>query len=282
MAGSLGENVLKRNLNSEQSFKLFQLNCNSLRNKLPDVKCYIYSNKPEIVCFSETMYKNYEPKFGGYSCVWKHRDGPAGGLCILIRHDVSYKDVQFDLYPDGGLEIQIIEVGASNGNIKIANIYNPHKNIYKPEFEHYLNILGDKFIMAGDFNAHSPIWDIRERTNTTGRNIEEILEDRNLGCLNNINSPTYIDNRTGTSSCLDLCFASMNLRNVGEMNRGRDLGSDHFPMESTFGLTLNKDDMTSIRRWKLKRANWKKWYNELAHGNCNIGYRPLDVSMVGQ
>ena len=74
----------------------------------------------------------------------------------------------------------------------------------------------------------------------------------------------------------------MNLRNVGEMNRGRDLGSDHFPMESTFGLTLNKDDMTSIRRWKLKRANWKKWYNELAHGNCNIGYRPLDVDTLNK
>lgn len=225
---------------------------------------YLYTKKPDILCLCETMIKNHEPKFIGYNCIWKHRVGDKGGLAILIRHDISFTPVQFDVHPNNGLEIQIIEIGSVSGNIRIANIYNPHKSIYIQEFNHYLDILGSKFIMIGDFNAHSPLWDRSERSNTTGRNIEIILDTHNIGILNDINIPTYIDNKTGSTSCLDLCLASNNLCNIGELKRGPDTGSDHFPIECSFGTQIFKSKLEVGKRWKLNKADWKSWYRDLS------------------
>lgn len=251
--------TLRRNNLSEQSLKVIQFNCNSLSNKLSEFKLYLYSSKPDIVCLCETMIKRSEPKFIGYSSCWKHREGEKGGLGILIRHDLYFREVQFDGPNGGNLEIQMIEIGSDLGTIRIANVYNPHKNILLQEFNHYIHLLGEKFIITGDFNAHSPLWDSRERYNQTGRNLESILENLNIGILNDLNTPTYIDNRTGTTSCLDLCLASQTLANVGEQQRGRDLGSDHFPMEFSFGLYVRKSDLKKVQHWKLKKVNWKAW-----------------------
>ena len=81
-------NILKRANESENFFQIFQINCNSLSNKLSEFKIYLYSSKPDIVCLCETMIKKHEPKFIGYSCFWKHRNAERGGLAVLIRHDI--------------------------------------------------------------------------------------------------------------------------------------------------------------------------------------------------
>lgn len=270
-------NMLRKD--SEHSLVIYQLNCNSIINKLSEFKLYLYSNKPDIFCVCETMLKNNrEPKFIGYNTVWKHRVGDGGGLGILIREDVLYQEVVCEDYRDGGLEIQIVEVHCKIGKIRIGNVYNPHKTIYVPEFNYYLNVLGQYGVMIGDFNAHSPLWDQRGRSNTTGRNIEHILESSNIGILND-NIPTYFDNRTGTTSCLDLCLATLNLIGRGDINRGRDIGSDHFPIECMFGICAIKNSTGLTRRWKIKEADWKKWNKDLTEYEISEGsLYPADVS----
>ena len=81
-------NKLKRTPTSECFLNIIQLNCNSLTNKLAEIKMYLYSTKPDIACLSETMIKKTEPKILGYTCLWKHRQGERGGLCIMVRHDI--------------------------------------------------------------------------------------------------------------------------------------------------------------------------------------------------
>ena len=121
---------------------------------------------------------------------------------------------------------------------------------------YYLNILGDKCILIGDWNAHSPIWDNRGRQNTTGRNL--VIESSPIQLINDTSFQTYIDFATRTTSCLDLCFGTNNLGNISDFKRGRDIGSDHFPIEITFGFLMTKKDMKNLPRWKLKEANWKE------------------------
>lgn len=284
MASSQIINKLKRSNTSEQYLEIFQLNCNSISNKLSEIKMYLYTRKPDIMCLCETMVKNNEPKFIGYNSIWKHRNGDKGGLAILVRHDINFIPVQFNTHPNNGLEIQIIEIGSPSGNIKIANIYNPHKNIYIQELHHYLDVLGDKFIFIGDFNAHSPIWDIDGRNNTTGRNIEIVLDSHNIGILNDVDTPTYIDNKTGTTSCLDLCLASNNLSNIGELKRGPDIGSDHFPIECTFGTSIFKSNLETCKKWKLKKADWKSWCQDLSATEVHAYSEnfPLDAATHNQ
>lgn len=224
---------LKRNQIQEKSLQITQLNCNSLSNKVSELKIYIYSTKPDIMCLCETHLKRDGPKIQGYDSLWLPRVvGEKGGLAIIIRQDIKHRVLDLQQYQGGNMEYQAIEISSGIGIINIMNIYNPHKDITHAEISHYIQQLEPSFILVGDFNAHSPMWDMRGRSNSSGRSLETVLAGGRVGLLNVPEIPTYIDHRMGTTSCLDLCLVSMNLAVIGELTRGRDLGSDHFPIVS--------------------------------------------------
>jgi hypothetical protein len=139
-------------------------------------------------------------------------------------------------FPAGSLDCQAIEIFTSFCRINIVNSYNPCKNISVQELQHYTNQLGNSFLVIRDFNGHSPLWDSCNRSNFTGRSIERLQELHNLIMLNDVDTLTYIDNRTATTFCLYLCIATHNLGTLGELHQGSDIGSDHFPLEITFGF----------------------------------------------
>jgi len=78
----------------ESQLEIYQLNCNGLMGKVSELKIYVYTKKPEIVCLCETWIKKNEPKFLGYQSLWMHRPGERGGLGILVRGDVAFKQKQ--------------------------------------------------------------------------------------------------------------------------------------------------------------------------------------------
>lgn len=110
-------NKLKRSTNSEAHLTVYQLNCNSISNKLSELKLLTYTEKPDIFCLCETFAKRYEPSFIGYTGIWKERDGEKGGLAILIRQDVYFKEITFDPFTNRSLEIQIIEISSELGKV---------------------------------------------------------------------------------------------------------------------------------------------------------------------
>ena len=169
---------LKRS--TREHFLVYQLNCNGLSNKLSEIKLFLYSAKPEVFCFSETFLNfKFEPKFIGYISFWKHRMGRKGGLGILVRKDVAVKELALTSYCEPQLELHGVTIYNKSETIELINLYNPQKNITQEEIEHYLHQLSSpNIILIGDFNAHSPIWDSRGRTNTTGKTIEKIIGDQ--------------------------------------------------------------------------------------------------------
>ena len=185
----------------------------------------------------------------------------------------------FDPFPNGVLEIQIIEISSGIGTLRIANLYNPHKNVTITELRYYFEILGNKCIFIGDWNAHSPLWDSRGRSNSTVRNLEIFLENYPVQLINDTNLATYIDYATRSTSCLDLCIGTNNLNNISDFKRGRDIGSDHFPIEITFGFRMLKKDMKTLPRWKLKEANWREWTKMLETNTEADVYFPLDIAV---
>lgn len=263
MSNHSNPNQLKRNQQKEKSLEVIQFNCCGISTKLSEVKLYIYRERPDIVCFCETWLKRSYPKFVGYNNLYLHRVTDKGGLAMLIREDIPFAPKPIVQYGGGDLEYQAIDIHTSLGPISIMNTYNPNKNIKVEEFRHYIGQLGAKYIIIGDLNAHSPLWDARGRTNQTGKAIEDLLNCLHLGLLNKVETPTYIDNRTGTTSCLDLCLTSPNLSLLGDLKRGVDLGSDHFPIECMFGFSGVKSDMSTPKNWRLKHADWRRWEEEL-------------------
>ena len=256
---------------SENQLYVVQFNCNSLRTKLCELKLLLYSAKIDIVCLCETWLTDHTPVFRGYRPLWRHRPGgQGGGLGILLREDVQFQEKPLTACPMGQLEIQCITVFSSIGPLDICNIYNPCKDVLLGEFVHYLNQLLPSFILVGDFNAHSPVWDRRQRVNITGSSLETLLEEGSLGLLNEPFLPTYVDRRTGATSCLDLCLTSDSLLLQGEVRLGPDLGSDHLPLECRFSFGAVKTSSKTEKRWIVKRADWTGWTSALASVSSSV------------
>lgn len=167
-----------RDLSSEKLFKLVQFNCNGLFSRLSELKLYLFTVKPDVVCLCETWVRGNPPKFPGYQAVWQNCPvGMGGGLCTLVRSDISFREVKLSIYDGGNLKIQAVSVMSVLGLFEVINVYNPCKNVSYNEFIFYVKQFVSKFIIVGDFNAHSPVWDVRGRTNVTGRTLEQLLEE---------------------------------------------------------------------------------------------------------
>ena len=146
------------------------------------------------------------------------------------------------------LEVMHIWVGSSMERVDVLNIYNPGREVKLEEISRYVVGLGQRFILAGDFNAHDPLWDRRGRYNASGRAIMQVIDRLRLTLINSADVPTYIGKIRGTTSCLDLCIATGNLAVSGVLDRLQDLGSDHFPIQSVFGgMGINKGDLVKTR-----------------------------------
>ena len=74
------------------------MNCRGINSKLGQIKLLIYANKPDIVCFTETWIGHHEPRFIDYIPVWKHRDGFAGGLGILVHRNLTFQKVDLNIF----------------------------------------------------------------------------------------------------------------------------------------------------------------------------------------
>lgn len=217
---------------SNNSVKIFFLNCRSLCNKLGEVKSLIYQSNPDVFCFGETWISRFEPKFREYVAIWKHRGGPGGGLGILIRDSIPYQAIELVPFDNGYLEVLAVKIVLEN-NVKlgILNIYNPNKAVTANELSHYVSQLGADFLVVGDLNAHTSLLDSGcGRGNFAGRSLETFISDDHACLINPMDLYTYISPATGRGSCLDVCLSSPTLASVTSLARGVDVGSDHVTM----------------------------------------------------
>ncbi|KAF2346244.1 Endonuclease/exonuclease/phosphatase [Trinorchestia longiramus] len=236
------------------------------------------SSSPLYISVVQTWLTDTAPKpnFVGYVATWCPRVAGVrgGGLAILVRLDIPLHHLRLEPF-DGNLELQGVTLNTASGLIDIINVYNPNQPFSLSELRHYLQQLNHTFLYLRDFNAHSPLWDERSRTNPAGRALEEMLDTFPLGIINN-DSPTYIDRGVGTTSTLDLFFATHNLARTSEVRTGPDLESDHFPVCCTLRVFPTRHAMGAAQHWKLGAADWRKWTSHLnAHtdqthvGPCN-------------
>lgn len=257
------------------NLKLVQLNCRSLYNKLSEIKIYIYSKKPHIVCISETwLVGDKLPNFINYTCMWQNRTNRrGGGLGILVRSDIPIIPKAMTTFNDD-LEVQHICIGMKNCHLDILNIYNPNRATNAAIFSKYFDQLGDHAIILGDFNAHNEMWSIDGTpANTAGNALARLLQTRDNLCL--ATPPgmvTYMDPRTGKKSLLDLCLVTPDLAPAAKLNVGPCVGSDHFPVEIELNIKPESNKTKSRQRYKLEGVNWSEW----RMGLPEIDWRPGD------
>lgn len=164
---------------------ILQWNARSILANGQEFKQFIneLNEEPDVMCIQETWLKpNLDYVVHGYSIIRRDRksEGGGGGCAVFIKNQIQYRVVGIGEEQ----EYIVVEVWERCGVIRIINYYNPCKKL---DIEKLLNIEGQdsqKVIWCADFNAHSSMWG-RTRTDTNGKIIEELIDERELVCLNN-------------------------------------------------------------------------------------------------
>ena len=255
-----------------ENFQIIQLNCRSISNKLGDIKLMVYTQKPHVVVLSETWLSKYFPRFINYTCDWENRSGFAGGLGFLIRNDVHYSKITLKKHPQWYLEYQAVKVCIKNNyELCILQVYNPGKPVSVDELKFYIKQLGGRYMLVGDFNAHSKVLCTKcVKANPAGNSIERLITSENICLINPINFYTYVNARTGKRSCLDLCFASSNVAAEAEISALGDVGSDHIPVKTVLNIVPNVSAKLYTKKWKTNVVNLAEFTARVEVDDCGI------------
>ncbi|KAF2353148.1 Endonuclease/exonuclease/phosphatase [Trinorchestia longiramus] len=115
-------------------------------------------------------------------------------------------------------------------------------------------------IIVGDFNAHNPLWEPAKSPNTTGRNLEQILQNNpSLVLLTPPSLPTYFNVYQNSFSTLDLTFLSAVLQPIAFISTEQDLGSDHYPIVTCIGEEPSSVRYKSHPSWRFGSGKWVDW-----------------------
>ncbi|GFW95396.1 putative RNA-directed DNA polymerase from transposon X-element [Trichonephila clavipes] len=213
-----------------------------------DVKDIIRQYHPVCVALQETCHTT---KIRRYGCVRKDTEGPSvsGGVCIFTSLDVPSSALPLRT----SLQAVAMRIH-STSLITVCILYLPPNTVIH---QHDLNNLVDQlpapFIILGDFNGHSTLWD-SAKTNPRGRQIEQVLSDHCL-CLLNHEEPTYFHEPTRSFHTLDLAICSPSLLPHLNLSVEKDLyNSDHFPI--ILSHDSDTDGKTFPPTYSYRRADW--------------------------
>lgn len=80
------------------SLKIVHWNCNSIVNKIHDLKIYISLHEPDIISLNELKINEIKANLlfndiVNYNFVCKCRNNHGGGVVLLIKNAISYEEI---------------------------------------------------------------------------------------------------------------------------------------------------------------------------------------------
>jgi hypothetical protein len=155
----------------------------------------------------------------------------------------------------------------------ICSIYlPPNFSITQSDLEDLLNQLGDRYVLTGDFNAHSSYWGSLN-ANSRGKVVEKIIDTKDIDVLTR---PTHLNLMTKNFYHSDASICTSNIYNDLERTVLDDVyGSDHFPMKIEFINTCISE--TKLPRFVVEKANWQLFAENLVFASIS---RDLIDTMV--
>ena len=242
---------------STRVLKINHLNIQSLSNKLEELKHYLAYNQIDILTLNETLLNKQiviSPPIQGYTLYRRDRDGPGGGVAILIRDCIPSSLVRLPSLPADfeALTIQIPKSLHQNQDLIISTIYNTHQPINRSALECVLNS-GENVLLIGDLNAHHPLW-FGAETNKSGSIIFDILEN-NFAILNT-NAGTYAPlHRPNYQSVIDLAICSDSLiSSCHSFEVSDEIRSDHLCVQlkvNAPGLPLASKETVNVKKLNM-------------------------------
>ncbi|KZS10385.1 Uncharacterized protein APZ42_025160 [Daphnia magna] len=247
--------------------KIIQWNARSLyKSKLQEFKFNIRTSNPHIVLISETFWRDeYIPRFSAYNTFYANRITHGGGVAILVKKNLQATPMT--LPQAVNLEAVGISIKLKNNKlINIVSLYCPdgNRNIHQ-ELSDILNCSSNSFVIAGDLNAHSDVWEVNHQQNRCGMDVADLLLNDDRLTLNTPRNLGTRPNPNGNrSSTIDLTLSSPNLTNLIDVKTGPYWGSDHLPV--IIQLHINSSPLTiQNEHWKfnIQKESSKPWWTPL-------------------
>lgn len=150
----------------------------------------------------------------------------------------------------------------------MCNIYLPPSlKFTKNDILGIIHQLPPPCVLCGDFKSHNDIWWC-DKTDATGRIIENIINDVDLTILNKYYSHTHFSAYSGKFSSIDLTIISPSeLKLYFEWNTYSDLCcSDQFPII----ISLIEPKIIGRRsKWVFTNVNWTQFQNDVNFPELN-------------
>ena len=215
----------------------------------------------ETNTFPENYFPNYTAHFHSTECAILYHNG-------LTVTPLPLPSDYLNPNHRNNFHICGIILHSQTTDYGIYSVYKPQKaqatQIFKYQFE------TDHIIIGGDFNIHHPLWG-DSHSCRQGNDFLNSLTASNL-TLQNSQTPTRLDPRSGTLTSIDLTLTSFNISNIkwraDHCNHDPSL-SDHFLIFFNIPLNSHENETTYHSTWNLSsKTKWKKFKNQL-HKNLN-------------
>ena len=254
--------------------KLFQWNCRSLSTNVDFIKHELASNSYDILILqSLNVSSNSLPCLPGYYYPPIYETGDLKGkiqVAIYILEGLEYKPCEQHV-PKNDTDIYTCSVTIQfkeSFNLNVISVYLPRgPNERNTEWLRTIQDQHGKWVIAGDFNAHSPFWEKDCKMVTSNRLVENIV-DSNLYLLNDGNITRIPDVSKHRATAIDLSLVSPDLVPTTSWETLNDtLGSDHLPIVIYLKQQRSCNDDTNediLPKYDYKKADWVKFKDFLS------------------
>ena len=258
---------------------LFQWNCRSIEKNKDQFIQHLVDRKYDIISLqSLNVQKERLPRLSGYyyppvynSCV---RTGKVY-TALYVHKNYRYTEYN-DLIPktETGIYSSSVKIRFNNIFYIISSVYLPTgpDNTNTDWVRKACNTKHYRYIITGDFNAHSPFWDHNCQYVTSNHFLENIIDSK-LFLLNTGEITRIPDNPLHKPSALDLTLISPELATNSRWTTWFDpLGSDHLPIVTTLHplkifQRISQDD--KVPKFAYKHANWDLFSSQLSSFNVS-------------
>eukprot|EP00745_Piridium_sociabile_P040864 TRINITY_DN7953_c0_g1_i4.p1 TRINITY_DN7953_c0_g1~~TRINITY_DN7953_c0_g1_i4.p1 ORF type:complete len:1264 (+),score=154.07 TRINITY_DN7953_c0_g1_i4:321-4112(+) len=237
---------------------ILQWNCRSIKRNLPYLINYLSKNKLDILCMQSLGCASGDlPKIGGYYYPPVHGLFPSRGkvgTATYIKIGLKYESVLFEL-SDGSNTAACctIRVQCIHKAIHISNIYYPQADKEGLWAEGFAS---REWLVVGDFNVHSRLWD-RGCLGPEDDMARDNILASNLVLLNDGSATRLPDRANDRPTAIDLSLATPDLACDGEWTVGDDpLSSDHLPITITLRMGARVEPHAHTPNFNYDRADW--------------------------
>ena len=259
------------------SLSVLQWNCRSLHTNCFQLQQHINENAFDILALQSVgTSRKALPFLQGYHYPpYKRVIDNKVRVAFYVRTGLSTSLTYIKDLKDGlALTVDL----ENNDQVVVINTYFNQGINHTKQIE-WLKTLSDKYIILGDFNSHSRMWDpLVNIPDSGGKILEDILEENINICLKNDGSFTRIPDISGQKpSVIDLTMCSTSLYfNLSVDTLPDPLGSDHLPIKITYDKQPKVFENNTGNKFHYSKADWLKFKNILSNTKFSSDFTDPD------